>query len=108
MDYERKQIIINALIQLLQSSPDMRQLKNTSNYVEYQNFDISKQEFDIWMNYVNSVIDVTYQYTALYAVLLTKKNIMSLSVQNELPYMQRIKKINDEIIGLTQEILQNY
>lgn len=106
MNYERKQIIVKAFINLLQSSPIIQQRIGIPNYGNYQNIDISKQEFDIWMNYVYSVLDVTYQYTGLYDVTLTKMNITSLSMQNELSYKQRIIEINDEINVLAQKILQ--
>lgn len=106
MDYQRKQIIVEALIKVVQSSPEMQLQINSSVFFENQGPDISMQEFNIWINYVNSVLKITFDYTGLNCVLVAQMNIMRLASQNELPYRQRVFQIKNEILGLTQEILQ--
>lgn len=106
MDYQRKQIIVEALIKLVQSSPEMQLQINSSCFFENQSPDISMQEFNIWINYVNSVLKITFDYTGLNSVLVAQMNIMRLVSQNELPYRQRVFQIKNAILSLTQEILQ--
>ena len=106
MDYQRKQIIVQALIKLVQSSPEVRPQMSSPYFSGNQNHDILMQEFNIWLNYVNSVLEVTYDYTGLNIVLVVQMNIMRLSSQNQLLYKQRVLQINNEILGLMQAILQ--
>lgn len=108
MDYQRKQIIVQALIKLVQSSPEVQPQISSPYFLGDPNHDILMQEFNIWINYVNDVLKVTYDYTGLETVLVVQMNIMRFSSQNELLYKQRVFQIKNEILGLTQTILQYY
>lgn len=111
MNNERKQIIVQALIKLVQSAPKVQSPVQTPVQDFYlqgiQNQDVSAPLFNAWIDYVNSVLDVTYEYTGLNHVLEIKMNVTLLSTQNEL-YIQRIFKINDQILSLAQMLLQYY
>ena len=107
MNNERKQMIVQALIKLVQSAPEV-QFQITPLYPQViQNQDVSTPLFNAWLEYVSSVLDTTYKYTGLNHVMEIKKTVIQLSTQNEL-YIQRIYKIKDQILGLAQMILQYY
>lgn len=107
MNNERKKMIVQALIKLVQTAPEV-QFPISPIYPQgIQNQDVSAPQFNAWIDYVNSVLDVTYEYTGLNHVLEIKMSVLQLSTQNKL-YMQRIYEIKDQILGLAQVILQYY
>ena len=53
--YQNKQFVIDTLIKLADSSPVN---KTYPNNMGGNNYDISQQELDIWINYINSVLDI--------------------------------------------------
>ena len=111
MNYERKQIIVQALIKLVQSAPETQMQAQTQTFNLYsqnsQNFQISQQAYKIWLDYVYSVLDTTYEYTGSNRILEKKMYIIQLSNQVT-SYAQVIAQIKNVILGLAQEILQYY
>lgn len=101
MNYQSRQVVIKALLKLIESAPKEYPKSGYFN----QNSDILSHEFDNWLNYVISVLDITYKYTELGIVLLSKMKILQLSTQNELKYTQRVSQIKNEILRLAQTIL---
>lgn len=107
MNNERKQVIVQALIKLVQSAPEVQFPKSTFYPQGIQKQDVSAPQFNAWIDYVNSVLDVTYEYTGLNYVLEIKVNVLKLSTQNKL-YIHRIYEIKDQILSFAQVILQYY
>lgn len=107
MNYERKQLIVQALIKLVQSAPDVQTRISYSYSWSGQNYNISTQEYANWVDYVYSVLDTTYGYTGLDLVYKYKMNIMQITNQGG-SYLQLISQIKNEILSLAQEILQFY
>lgn len=67
MDFQNKKMIIDSLLKVVQSAP-------TTNgpipYFQQYNFnqqnmrsDVSKAEFDAWVQYVNQTLDISQKYT---------------------------------------------
>lgn len=102
MNYQTKQIVVNALIKVVESAPRWP----IQSAYPHQNNDISEQEFVSWITYVHSVLDIAYQDAGLIIVLPVKTKISMLSNQNGLQYIQRVFQIKDEILRLAQAILQ--
>lgn len=110
-----KEMVINAIHKVINSAPTINTPANY-NYNNYFNYymnntrnDISKQEFDTWINYAYQVLDISYNHIGLNCILATKNTILKLVNQfNQLrtPYMQRVLEICRELFNLVQMILQ--
>ncbi len=102
---ESKQVVVDALLKVINSAPNSQM--QTSYYYSAQNQPrtITNQDFIIWLNYVNSILDVSYNHTGLKDVLSTKVNISQISYQNNVSYEQRTERIKYELINLIRRIL---
>lgn len=106
MDYQSKQMVINALVKVINAAPKSYLQRSYSHPIECQNRDVSMQEFNIWMNYVNQVMDISYNHIELNAILMTKITISQLSSQYGVSNTQRIEQIKQELLNLAQIITQ--
>ena len=110
MSYQGKEMVIKELIKVVEAAPTIRQ--NAGNMYPYQNAyegfprRISQQDLDIWMKYVNSVFDISYDYTRLDIFPSTKLQVIQIYSQVELPIEQRIQQINNVILSLANTLLQ--
>lgn len=64
------------------------------------------QEFDTWLNYVNSILKISYDHMGLDIIMTANLKIMQIASQNEIYYIQRVEQIKNQIINLAQGILQ--
>lgn len=105
-----KEMVINAIYKVINSAPNINTAVNYNyNYSYYTRNDISKQEFDTWINYAYQILDISYNHIGLNCILTTKNTILKLVNQfNQLgtPYMQRVFGISTELLNLAQMILQ--
>lgn len=117
MKNQSKQMVIGALMNVINAAPILHsqrnymnrqayQISNWSNQELYPNNDISKLEFDTWIDYVNQILDISYNHIGLNDVLSTKMMICQLASQYGLSNMQRIDQTKQELIKLVQIILQ--
>lgn len=104
MNNERKDMVIKALLKLIASKPKTTYSLSSSILQNTQNSDISQQQFSIWINYVSSILDITYEYTQLNCVLISKYSIFQIAAQTNITYQQRISQIENEIIELARRI----
>lgn len=106
--YQSKQMVVDALLKVVSAAPSS-QIKAPYYYAYYlaqnQPRTISNQDFSTWLNYVNSILDVSYNHTGLKNVLSAKVNISQISLRSDMPYEQRIERINNEILNLARGIL---
>lgn len=100
---------INAIIQVINSAPGLYQQTSYIYPQSYQNrrTDISKAEFDTWVNYADQILDISYNYVGYNIIFSTKITICQISNQLELPYFQRVESIKTELLNLIQS-LSNY
>ena len=107
-NYQNKQFVLDTLMKLADSSP----VKKTQPYNIYDptrnNYDISQQELDIWINYVNSVLDILSGYINPAELSLIKLQIKGIASQNELTCAMRALNIERELLKLAQNILRYY
>lgn len=107
MEFKNKHMVVDALIKVVDASPV--QSKSTTVYSDYNNYpqryNISMQEFSVWMNYVNSVLNVAYQYTGIPLILTTQQEILAVSNNYQASFAERTLQIERIILNLAQTIL---
>ena len=104
MNYQSKQMVVDALLKVVNAAPNS-QMQAPYYYVQNQSRPISNQDFITWLNYANSILDISYNHTGLNDILSAKVNISQISLQNNVPYEQRIERIKYEILNLARRIL---
>lgn len=102
--YQSKQMVVDALLKVVNAAPNS-QMQASYYYVPNQPRTISNQDFVTWLNYANSILDISYNHTGLNNILSTKVNISQISLQNNMPYEQRIERIKYELLNLARGIL---
>lgn len=105
--YQNKQFVIDTLIKLADSSPVK---KPSPNYINMggSNYDISQQELDIWINYINSVLDILSGYINPTEISLIKEQIRNIACQSELTCAMRALNIERGLLNLAQNTLRYY
>ena len=71
INYQSKQIVIDALIKVINAAPGLYFQRNHLYCQTYQNSDISMQEFNTWVDYANQILDISYNHIGYYAILIT-------------------------------------
>lgn len=102
--YQSKKMVVDALLKVVNAAPNS-QMQAPYYFAQNQPRTISNQDFITWLNYANSILDISYNHTGLNNVLLAKANISQISFQNNIPYEQRIESIKYEILNLVRGIL---
>ena len=109
MNYQdkSKKMVIDALIKVVNAAPNSQmQAAYYSNYfAQNQSRPISYQDFITWLNYAQSILDISHNHTGIDDILSTRVNISQISLQNNVPYEQRIERIKYELLNLAQRIL---
>lgn len=108
MNYQNKQFVVDTLMKLADSSP-VKKTYPSNIYGSARNiYDISQQELDIWINYVNSVLDILSSYINPTELSLIKLQIRTIASQNELTCAMRALNIERGLLDLAQNILRYY
>lgn len=102
--YQSKQMVVDALLKVVNAAPNS-QMQLPNYFVPNQPHTISNQDFITWLNYANSILDISYNHTGLNSILSAKINISQISIQNGMSYEQRIERIKYEILNLARGIL---
>ena len=98
MDYRMKQSIFNALKKLIESAPKVNPNIGAT--------DITMQELKIWIDYINSVMDISYNFTKGQDFLWHKTLVERAASNNNKTYIQRVYEINDIILDLARSVMQ--
>lgn len=108
INYQKKQLVIDTLIKLADSSP-AKNFYSTNYYGNsIKKYDISQQELNNWINYIDSVLNILSDFTNQREVSLTKEQIRIIAFQNGSTNVMRALNIERELLNLTQRILQYY
>lgn len=107
MEFKNKHMVVDALIKVVDASPI--QSKSTAFYYTSgpQRYNISMQEFSVWMNYVGSVLNIAYQHTGLSLILAAQQEILTASNNNQTSFAERTLQIERIILDLAQTILHH-
>lgn len=115
MNKQGVQIAIDAIYKVINSAPKTYSsniYSYTPNYVEGN---ISVQQFMNWINYLYNILDISYQNLGLYDFIMVKNNIIQIVRQSDpnnsyaqykMPYSMLINRINNELLGFIQHLLQ--
>lgn len=102
MNSQGKKMMVDSLIKLVDSSPT----KNRSPYIQRnQMYEISHQEYDTWINYVKSVLDILYEYSELEIIAQTQIDIIKIPMQNNSSYFQYTLLVERKLLDLASTIL---
>lgn len=108
INYQYKQFVIDTLIKLADSSPVKKTYSNNIYGRERNSYDISQQELDIWVNYINSVLDILSGYITPIEISSIKGRIRNITYQTELTCAMRALNIERELLNMTQNVLRYY
>ncbi len=111
MDFQNVKMIIDSLLKVANSAPT---LSGSTPYFQQYYFnqqsirsDVSKAEFDAWIQYVNQTLDISQKYTNWGIFTKEKIEVSQASLNAGVPYIQRIQTIQQMLINLAQQI-NNY
>lgn len=108
IDYQSKQFVIDTLMKLADSSP-VKKIYPNNIYGNVRNsYDISQHELDIWINYINSVLDILSAYINPAELSLTKMQIQRIASDEKLTFSARALTIERELLRLAQNVLRYY
>ena len=101
MDYQAKYMIVNALTKIVDDAPT----RSTTQYMPYsQTNNITKERFDIWINYIFSVMKIICSYVDVNACLSSIQNIIiQPNLNNE--YSSQVNSICQIILEFARSIL---
>lgn len=105
MNYQSKQLVINAIYRVINSAPKPY-ISTRYMYNTHSSNDISNQEFNTWVNYVCQILDISYNHIGLNFILSTKNQILQMANQYGIPYVYLVTQINNELFNLIQIISQ--
>ena len=108
MDYQNTKMIIDSLLKVANSAPTLS--GPVSYYQQYYSnqsnmrSDVSKAEFDAWIQYVNQTLDISQRYTNWNIFTNKKIEINQASLSGSISYIQRIQIIQQMLLNLSQQI----
>ena len=97
MNHQTKKMILDAFIKTVDSAPTR---KNTF----YQQ-GVTEDSFKNWMNYVNSVFQITSQYLDTNLLLVAYNSIQNIAMQPNMDYALKTNDICQEILNFARSIL---
>lgn len=101
-----------AICRVINSAPKISMYTYNPNYTSN---DITLQQFNNWLNYLNSILDIAYQNLEIYDFLTVKNNIYqivqqfnfnNMYTQYKTTYLQLVNQINDVLVRFVQYLLQ--
>lgn len=113
MNKQGLQMAIEAIQKVINSVP--KPYSSTLSNTNYAYSDISPQQFVNWINYLYSILDISYQNLGSYDFMMVKNNIMKIVYQSDptnpyaqykIPYSQLVNRINDELLNFVQYLIR--
>ena len=106
--YQNKKFVIDTLINLADSSPVRKTYQNNIHGISQNHYDISQQELNIWMDYINSVLDILSDYISQAKVSMIKAQIRNIASKNASTPAMCALNIERELLKLARNILAHY
>lgn len=97
MDQKIKKTIIDALMKVVDSAP------TRNNWFSQQ--DVTEDSFNSWMNYVNSVFQITSQYLNTNSLFAIYSSIQTIAMQTNMDYVSKTNAICQRILDFARSIL---
>lgn len=96
MDHQIKMMIVDAITNVVNSAPKMQ------NY--NLSIGVSAESFNIWMNYVDSVLQTSSKQVNMNLILAVNNQIKNIVMQNN-DYTTKTYKICDVLLNFAKNIL---
>ncbi len=91
MDYKMKQLVVDSIFKVMNNSPI--KINNNSN--------VTKDRFDIWVNYALSMLNIFNDNNSILMEINTTKNkIISITSMNSDDYLNKTLQINQVLLDL--------
>lgn len=97
MDQKIKKTIIDALMKVVDSAP------TRNNWFSQQG--VTEDSFNSWMNYVNSVFQITSQYLDANLLFAAYNSIQTITMQTNMDYASKTNAICQQILNFARSIL---
>lgn len=98
MDYETKTIIVNALTKIVDEAPT----KSIARYTQI--YEVTRDRFDIWINYIFSVMNIISSYVDVSGCVSNIRNI-SMQPNSDNEYSIQVNSICKIILEFARSIL---
>lgn len=99
MDYKMKQLVVDSIFKVMNNSPI--KINNNSN--------VTKDRFDIWVNYALSMLNIFNDNNSILMEINTTKNkIISITSMNSDDYLNKTLQINQVLLDLANKIFYNF
>lgn len=99
MDYKMKQLVVDSILKVMNNSPI--KINNNSN--------VTKDRFDIWVNYALSMLNIFNDNNSILMEINTTKNkIISITSMNSDDYLNKTLQINQVLLDLANKIFYNF
>lgn len=99
MDYKMKQLLVDSILKVMNNSPI--KINNNSN--------VTKDRFDIWVNYALSMLNIFNDNNSILMEINTTKNkIISITSMNSDDYLNKTLQINQVLLDLANKIFYNF
>ena len=99
MDYKMKQLVVDSILKVMNNSPI--KINNNSN--------VTKDRFDIWVNYALSMLNIFNDNNSiLMEINSTKNKIISITSMNSDDYLNKTLQINQVLLDLANKIFYNF
>ena len=97
MNHQTKKMILDAFIKTVDSAPTRR----NSFYQQ----GVTKESFEIWLNYVNSVFHITSDYIDANSIYGAYNTIQNIAMQSNMDYASKTNAICQQILSFARSIL---
>ena len=108
MDQRIKKTILDALMNVVDSAPT----KARNYYAHYNShssianpYEVTSEQFNIWINYINSTLQIISQYIGMGLYITIRNDISTLANQSSANYTQRTFDICDRLLKFAQTII---
>lgn len=94
-----KQLVVDSIFKVMNNSPI--KINNNSN--------VTKDRFDIWVNYALSMLNIFNDNNSILMEINTTKNkIISITSMNSDDYLNKTLQINQVLLDLANKIFYNF
>lgn len=101
MDYQTKTMVVNALTKLVDEAPT----KSAVQFTPYpQTYVVTKERFDIWVNYIFSIMQIISSYVDV-NICLSNINVIIMQPNTNNEYASQVNAICRVILDFARIIL---
>ena len=118
MNHQTKTMIVDAIMKVVDSAPTKAQYAYQQYATEYVNqpgnlyrsnvtyqTGVSKASFDVWMNYIASVLNLVAQHIGSSQQLAVLNHVQNIALQTDIDYNQKTTAICQVLLEFARRIL---